>query len=62
MNSQEEKELFEAYGWEYNSLERKWVSPINVWITQDELMEYTTTRAGEQTLKEMIVGYGRAKD
>lgn len=59
MNSQEEKELFEQYGWEYNLVEREWVSPDGHKITTDALMEYTTDPEGEYQLRMFIVQHGR---
>ena len=61
MNSQEEKELFESYGWTYDSIKRIWESPTGVFITTDQLMEYTTNPAGELELKELIRMHGVKK-
>ena len=61
MNSQEEKELFEAWGWEYNYVTRRWVAPNGVEITTDELVEFTVDREGEATLVRLIVQNGRAR-
>lgn len=61
MNSLEEKALFEAHGWEKDYISGDWVSPGSptITITTKMLMEYTTTKDGEETLKDVIKGYGR---
>lgn len=62
MNSDEERKLFEKYLWTYDYTKLCWVSPeingIKAVITHTELMEYTTTREGEQQLKDYIRRYG----
>lgn len=62
MNSLEEKALFEANGWEKNYVTGEWVAPGgNIIITSKDLMEYTTTREGEETLKQVVRGYGHVQ-
>lgn len=60
MNSDEERELFESWGWEYNYVKRIWSSPDgNVSIPLDDLVEYSRTRANEEELKRVVAMYGR---
>jgi hypothetical protein len=55
MNSNEEKELFEAYGWEYDSIARQWNSPTGAaGVTEDSLFQFTQEREGERLLKVFI--------
>jgi hypothetical protein len=41
MNSQEEKEIFENYGWEYNYVQREWSAPDGYKIGIEDLMKAT---------------------
>lgn len=61
MNSMEEKALFESWGWVYNYIARKWVSPIDerYVITQDALVMYSDTPETEEQLRGVIAMYGK---
>lgn len=59
MNSQQEREFFEQWGWEYNYVARKWVAPNGAEVTTDELMEFTDTEQGEAVLRQLVVMNGR---
>lgn len=60
MNSDEEKALFEEWGWEYNFIKREWSSPDgNVVIPLDDLVEGTTNHMGESQLRAVVQAYGR---
>lgn len=39
MNSDEEKQLLESCGWEYDYVKRIWTAPDGYEITTDQLME-----------------------
>lgn len=66
MNSDEERVLFESWGWTQDLVGRRWVSPVRqgmhikrcAVVTYDELMDYTTTPWGEQELKDIIRRWG----
>lgn len=60
MNSQEEQDLFISYGWTYDYIARRWVSPDQQYqVTTDELVTYNDSPANEQRLVEAIVQHGR---
>lgn len=61
MNSDDEKALFEEWGWTYNFVKREWLSPReDVSISQNELVEGISSnrRDGERTLMAIIQRYG----
>lgn len=61
MNSQEEKELLESYGWEYNYIRRCWVAPDGVTLDIDDLVfasvEYR--EAAEIRLRQIAARHGK---
>ena len=60
MNSDEEKAMFEEYGWSYNYIERRWENPDkNAFISNDSLKEYNESRETEEQLKMFIITYGK---
>lgn len=66
MNSQEERELFESYGWEYNYVERYYEAPVKGWtgesvrISLDELVAFTTQgENGEWQLRHVVAQFGK---
>ena len=51
MNSMEEKEYFERYGWEYDFIKRVWVSPTGSFrIPNDLLMANATGPESQEQL------------
>lgn len=38
MNSDEERELFESYGWTYDHVQRSWVAPDGFTVSIDDLV------------------------
>ena len=61
MNSAEEKQLFEKYGWVYDYVQREWRSPDDTVVTQDTLMKYTSTPKEEFGLMLFIRQHGKEK-
>ena len=60
MNSDKERSLFEAYGWEYDHVGRRWVNHNQtVAITLDFLVGLTSEPGGEILLMRAIVQCGR---
>lgn len=64
MNSDEEKALFEEWGWEYNFVKRHWKAPLlspnggEVLIMLDDLVETSKTRMLEGELRAVVQMYG----
>lgn len=61
MNSDEEKALFEEWGWTYNFVKREWLSPReDVALSQNELTEGVSSNRqdGERALRQIIEKYG----
>lgn len=64
MNSDEEKALFEEWGWEYNFVKREWVSPLElpgggqVKIKQADLVDASSHQRSEAELIQAIRAYG----
>ncbi len=61
MNSDDERRLFEDYGWEYNYIERVWVAPNDMRITNDQLVEVTCSQDGEERLRQVVTANGKAR-
>lgn len=59
MTSDQERALFEQYGWQYDHIGRKWVAPDDTWITTDQIMEATADSAGDLVLMALIVEHGK---
>lgn len=60
MNSDEEKALFEQFGWEYDFIERRWANPTKQYfVTNDALVEYNKSRESELELRQFIVTFGK---
>ena len=60
MNSDEEKALFEEWGWEYNFIQRHWTSPDGrAVIKLDDLVDAALSPMGEAQLKQAIVAFGK---
>lgn len=63
MNSDEEKALFEEWGWEYNFIMRSWTSPGGrVAIKLDDLVDAGKSRMGEEQLKQAVMAFGKKVD
>ena len=59
MNSQQERAVFEAWGWAYNYVDRMWVSPDGAeYITTDDLMEAGSAFEDDVMLMAIIVELG----
>lgn len=59
MNSQQERAVFEAWGWSYNYAGREWVSPRGEErITTDDLMEAGDDFEDDVMLMAIIVKLG----
>ena len=58
MNSQQEKRIFEQYGWEYDFIGRVWVAPDGTKLSPDDLVEITTDSDGDLALMRLIVERG----
>lgn len=61
MNSLEEDELFERYGWTKNLIARRYESPGGLWLSFDDLVGLTETPAGEDTLRQIVAAYGEER-
>lgn len=62
MDSMEEKELFERYGWVYDYIQQHWIAPVPGYrITQDELVAYNVSPLAEAQLRSMIIMFGNIK-
>ena len=60
MNSQQEKALFEEWGWSYNNVEREWVSPDGTKkIGLDFIVKLTQEPEGDLHLMRAIVEWGQ---
>ena len=60
MNSQQEKSLFEQYGWTYNHIEREWVSHDGTTkVGLDFIVKLTQEPDGDLQLMRAIVEWGR---
>lgn len=60
MNSMEEKELFESWGWEQDLVQRLWRAPVGgAVIMIDSLVEYMETPEREEELKRLVASYGK---
>lgn len=58
MNSQQEKVIFEQYGWVFDFIARAWIAPDGTKLTQDDLMEITADSGGDLALMRLIVERG----
>lgn len=58
MNSNQEKVIFEQYGWEYDLIGRVWVAPDGTKLSPEDLMEITVDSDGELALMRLIVERG----
>lgn len=61
MNSQQEKSLFKAWGWEYNFVARVWRAPNGKKLSLDALMDITDEPEGDIALMRLIVQCGKRK-
>lgn len=59
MTSDQEKVLFEQYGWEYDYIGREWVAPDGTKLTPENLMDITADREGDIALMRLIVERGK---
>ena len=59
MNSDQEKSLFETWGWEYNYISREWVAPDGTKLSPEDLMDITVDREGDISLMRLIVECGK---
>ncbi len=55
MNSNQEKMIFEQYGWSYDFIGRAWIAPDGTKLSPEELMEITVDSDGELALLRLIV-------
>ncbi len=58
MNSQQEKRIFEQYGWEYDFVGRCWVAPDGTTLSPEKLVEITVDSDGDLALMRLIVERG----
>lgn len=60
MNSDEEKALFEEWGWQYDYIKREWIAPDGAKLTQDELVRVTLDygKNSEYSLRQVIAQHG----
>ncbi len=61
MNSDEERSLFESFGWEYNFIRRVWVAPNGMEVTNDQLVDVTCSPDGEERLRQVVTANGKAR-
>lgn len=61
MNSDEERRLFTAHGWEYNYIRRVWVAPNGIEVTNDQLVNATCSQDGEERLRQVVTANGRSR-
>lgn len=63
MNSDEERELFEAHGWKYDYVGRRWTAPDGFEIPLDHLVEMTVGHgeAAEESLRRAVRFHGFPK-
>lgn len=54
MNSDQERVLFESWGWVYNYVDRKWIAPNGREITTDQIMEIAVDFEGDTALMALI--------
>lgn len=65
MNSDDEKALFEEWGWEYNFIKRHWLAPTkgptggDVLIKLDDLVDASIHRMSEDELRSVVATYGK---
>lgn len=62
MNSDEERQLFERYGWQYDYVARRWEAPDGHHVDNDVLVMATVSMTRgemEERLKRVIVEHGR---
>lgn len=65
MNSDDEKALFEEWGWEYNFIKRHWLAPLpapgggEVLIKQDDLIDASINRMPAAELRAVVQAYGK---
>lgn len=63
MNSDQERQLFESWGWTRDYAHGEWVSPSGCWrITADELVLMTGTPAGELVPRGAIASHGKVSE
>lgn len=58
MNSDQERVLFEDWGWAYDYVARKWVAPNGCEISTDQIVEITCETEGDIALMALIVENG----
>ncbi len=58
MNSQQEKVIFEQYGWVYDYIDRLWIAPDGTKLSPEDLMEITVDSDGDLALMRLIVERG----
>lgn len=58
MNSDQERAIFEQYGWEYDYVARTWVAPDGTRLLQDQLMDIAASAYGDLSLMKFIVEHG----
>ncbi len=61
MNSQQEKALFEDWGWIYDYIGRAWCAPDGTKLSPEDLMEITADKEGDISLMRLIVERGQRK-
>jgi hypothetical protein len=61
MNSDEERALFEEYGWTYDYVARQWLAPDGATVTNDELVLYASVYGPrvESELLRVVRRHGR---
>ncbi len=61
MNSDQERVLFEQYGWDYDYIGRLWIAPDGTKLSPEDLMEITVDTEGDLALMRLIVERGTRK-
>lgn len=60
MNSQEERELFERWGWRKDYVASKWIAPIGrAEVSTEELVAYSNSAEAEGRLIGFVMRYGK---
>ena len=58
MNSDDEKKIFEFYGWEYNYVKRVWVAPDGFEVSIDDLV--TASHMMGEAMERRLISIARS--
>ena len=61
VNSDEERRVFERWGWLYDYARRRWTAPDGTWIALDDVVAVSQTPVGEEKLVRLITEHGRLR-